>query len=63
MKYKKRVLQISLDIVAGPECDGEELAENVANELERRGYRVLGAGFQDDMTECYEEYYAELLKE
>ena len=62
MENKKRVLQISLDILVGPECDGEELAENVANELERRGYRVVGAGFQDDMTECYKEHYTELLK-
>jgi ribose 5-phosphate isomerase RpiB len=56
----KRVVQISLDIVVGCECDGMELADDVADELETRGYRVLGAGFQDDMTECYVEHYPEL---
>lgn len=51
----RRVVQISLDIVVGYECDGEELAEKVADELEMRGYRVLGAGFQADVTEYYKE--------
>lgn len=58
----KRVKQISLDILVGPNTDGEELAETVANELERRGFRVVGAGFQDDMTDVYEENYPQLLK-
>ena len=62
MVNKMRVLQISLDIVVGIECDGEDLAENVANELERRGFSVVGAGFQDDMTECYAEHYTELFE-
>ena len=60
MENKKRVLQISLDIVVGNECDGTELAEEVAEELEMRGFTVLGAGFQDDLTECYEDNYPEL---
>lgn len=59
----KRVLQISLDIVVGCDCDGMELADNVADELERRGYRVVGAGFQEDVTETYIEYHAELLED
>jgi hypothetical protein len=59
----KRVKQISLDILVGPNTDGEELAETVANELERRGFRVVGAGFQDDMTDVYEESYPKLLEE
>jgi len=59
----KRVKQISLDILVGPECDGEELAQTVNDELERRGFAVLGAGFQYDMTEVYESLYPELLKE
>lgn len=59
----KRVKQISLDIVVGSETDGEELAETIANELERRGYRIVGAGFQDDMTDVYKEHYPQLLKE
>ena len=49
----RRVVQISLDIVVGYECDGTELAEEVADELERRGYIVFGAGFQADVTESY----------
>ena len=59
----KRVKQISLDILVGSETDGEELAEIVSNELERRGFRVVGAGFQDDMTDVYEEHYPKLLEE
>lgn len=56
-----RVKSISLDIVVGDECDGMELADDVADELERRGFRVVGAGFQDDLTDIYEEQYPELL--
>lgn len=59
----KRVIQISLDIAVDCECDGTELADNVAYELERRGYKILGEGFQDDVTDAYAEYYPELFKE
>lgn len=52
----RRVLQVSFDIIADYECDGTELAEKVANELEMRGYRVIGAGFQADVTESYKMY-------
>lgn len=62
MKRNKRVIQISLDIVVDCECDGIELAENVAKELEKRGFKIIGAGFQEDMTECYEEQYPKLLE-
>ena len=62
MDNKKRVIQISLDIVVGCECDGMELADDVACEFERRGFRVVGAGFQEDMTEMYKEQYPELIK-
>ena len=62
MKDNKRVVQISLDMVVGCECDGMELADDVADELERRGFRVVGAGFQDDVTEYYEHCCPELLK-
>lgn len=58
---KKRVLQVSLDILVGPECDGTELAETVEQELNRRGFSVLGASFVDNMTETYMEQYLELL--
>lgn len=49
----ERVKQISLDIVVGPETDGEELAEQVKEELERRGYTIFGAGCQADLTKEY----------
>lgn len=57
----KRVLQISLDILVGPDCNGTKLAETVEQELNHRGFNVLGASFQEDMTETYIEYYPELL--
>lgn len=63
MENKKRVIQISLDIVVGCKCDGMELADEVADELEMRGYTVVGAGFQDDVTENYAEHYEELLED
>lgn len=49
----ERVKQISLDIVVGPETDGEELAEQVKEELERRGYTIFGVGFNADLTNEY----------
>lgn len=63
MKDNKRVIQISLDLVVGCKCDGEECAEDVANELERLGFRVVGAGFQEDLTELYKEQYSNLLED
>lgn len=57
-----RVKQVSLDILVGDKCDGLELCDDVACELNRRGFTVIGAGFQEDMTEFYEEHYPELLK-
>ena len=50
---KKRVVQISLDIIVGDKCDGTKLAEDVATELNTRGYTVLGQGFQEDVTQYY----------
>ena len=63
MDNEKRVVQISLDIVVGCECDGMELADDVADELERRGFRVVGAGFQEDMTDLYKRNYPKLICE
>lgn len=57
-----RVKQISLDIVVGDKCEGFELANEVACELNMRGFKVIGACFQEDMTEVYEKHYPELLK-
>ena len=62
-KKQKRVIQISLDIVVDAKCDGMKLADDVAEELNRRGYTVVGACFQEDMTELYEDQYPELLEE
>ena len=59
----KRVKQVSLDVLAGPYIDGEELAEHIADELERRGFRILGAGFQDDLTDEYKEHFPKMLEE
>lgn len=47
------VKQISLDVVVGPQTDGEELANQIKEELERRGYTIFGAGFNADLTEEY----------
>lgn len=57
-----RIKSISLDIVVGDECDGFELADEVASELEMRGFRVVGAGFNEDVTDNYKEYDPELFK-
>jgi ribose 5-phosphate isomerase RpiB len=57
----KRVLQISLDIVVGCECDGNDLADEIFTELNMRGFSVVGAGFQDDMTDEYKESFPDLL--
>lgn len=59
----KRVKQVSLDVVVGPDVDGEELAQEIRSELERRGFTVLGAGFQDDLTDLYKEHFPKMLEE
>ena len=59
----KRVKQISVDILVDEEKDGCVLAEQIARDLEAKGNIVLGASFQDDLTELYRNDYPELLKE
>ena len=59
----KRVLQISLDIVVGCECDGYELADTVLAELNRRGFNVIGASCVGNMTDEYTKHCPELLTE
>ena len=49
----EKVKQISLDVVVSPETDGEELAEQVKEELERLGYTIFGVGFNVDLTKEY----------
>ena len=58
----KRVKQISFDVLVNENIDGCDLAEEIADFLEANGYIVLGAGFQYDMTELYEEQCPELIK-
>ena len=50
----KRVKQISFDILVDEGVDGMNLADEVSDFLEANGYRILGDGFQEDMTEFYE---------
>ena len=50
----KRVKQISFDILVDEGVDGMNLADEVADFLEANGYRILGTGFQEDVTEFYE---------
>jgi ribose 5-phosphate isomerase RpiB len=58
----KKVIQISLDIVVGSECNGYELADEVCAELNRRGFTVVAAGFQCDLTEDYMGYQPDLFR-
>ena len=51
----KKVKQISFDVLVNENVDGCDLAEEIADFLEANGYMVLGAGFQEDMTETYKE--------
>lgn len=53
----KRVKQISFDILVDENIDGVDFAEEVADFLNANGYKVLGAGFQEDMTEVYKNEY------
>ena len=58
-KKQKRVVQISLDIVIEYDYDGYKLSEEAAKELNNLGFDVVGAGFQEDVSEYYEEVLAE----
>ena len=58
----KRVKQISVDIMVDGKVDGCELAEQIAKDLEAEGNIVLGASFQDDLTELYIRDYPKLLE-
>ena len=59
----RRGKQIRLDVLVGPNTDGDNLALDIQVELERRGFKILGAAFQDDLTDVYAENYLELLEE
>lgn len=53
----KRVKQINLDIVVDESADGYNFAEEVADFLSQNGFDVLGADFQEDMTDVYKNEY------
>ena len=53
----KRVKQIAFDILVDENVDGMELADKIAEFLDANGYHVLGAGFQEDMTDLYKNGY------
>lgn len=59
----KKVKQISFDILVDESVDGMNLADEVADFLEANDYRVLGAGFQEDMTEIYKNEYGYNMEE
>lgn len=58
----KRVVQISLDILVGENVDGFSIGDEVADELERHGFIVLGASFVDDMTDFYKRDCPEIFE-
>lgn len=49
----EKILQISLVISSDSECDGTDLANSVAEVLNRRGYDVISSEFIRDVTEYY----------
>ena len=58
----KKVKQISVDILVDEDKDGCVLAKQIAKNLEAEGNIVIGASFQDDLTELYKRDYPELLE-
>ena len=50
-----RVKQISIDVAVFDGTDGCKLAEDIERLLKADGYMVMGACFQEDMTEAYKE--------
>lgn len=58
----ERVVQISLDILVGENVDGFSIGDEVADELERHGFIVLGASFVDDMTDFYKRNCPEVFE-
>jgi hypothetical protein len=53
MSTRKRVLQISIDIVVDAEYDGMALADDVVAELSKRNFAIIGGDFTGDMTKHY----------
>ena len=53
----KRIVQYSVDILIRDEEENSlDFAEIIAEALETRGFYVCGAGFNDDVTEAYNDY-------
>lgn len=61
-KNNKRVIQINLDILVDENADGFNIGDEVADELERHGFVVLGASFAYDMTDFYKRDYPEIFE-
>jgi hypothetical protein len=58
----KRVKRISMDVLVDDTVDGVDLADEIADAMEEMQFVVIGCGFDDDLTEDYEEHFPELLK-
>ena len=59
----KRVKQISIDILVDDTVDGVNLADEVDRFLEKSQFTVVGYGFNEDLTDVYEELFPSLIVE
>lgn len=60
---KCKVLQVTLDILVGPDCNGDRLSDVINYELDRRGFTIVGSAFQGDLTESYKESNPEIFED
>lgn len=58
-----KVKQITLDVVTDDNVDGYELSNMVEKILKQQGINVVGNDFTADLTETYDKFYPDLLKE
>ena len=60
----KRVLQVRLDVVVNESTDGEDLVRTIRTELEDYGLglTILGAWFQQDLTDQYRSCYPKTME-
>lgn len=61
----KRVLQVRLDILVNESTDGDDLARTIRTELEEYGLglTILGAWFQQNLTDQYRSCYPNTMNE
>lgn len=57
---EKRVKRIGLEILVDESVDGDNLAEEIAEQLDG-DYAVIGSSFQEDLTEIYEKSFPDML--